>query len=158
MTGKRRHAIPFKNRSPHGWWIASYLERFEYYDEDRRKLNRRCTAWENTVLIKAKNRDEAWRKTVALGRLSGGSEAWDETGRKGQWRYEGVTSLLPVYETIEDGAEVLWTEHQGWTVKRVKTLVKTKRELNVFDDRNLRKAPVRSKRRSNKQLQRTRRG
>jgi hypothetical protein len=66
-------SIPHRNRSPHGWWIASYLERFEYYDEDRTNLRRRCLAWENTILVKARNRHEAWRKAMAQGRLSEGT-------------------------------------------------------------------------------------
>ena len=65
-----------------GWWIVAYIERFEYYDEDRRSLNRRCLAWENTIPIKARTSEEAWRKAVAQGTLSEGKEAWDsETGR-----------------------------------------------------------------------------
>jgi hypothetical protein len=155
MTSKRADSIPYRNHSPRGWWIASYLERFEYYNEDRRRLGRRCTAWENTVLIKARTRDHAWRKATALGRLSEGSEAWDETGRKGQWRYEGLTSLLPVYEDLEDGAEILWVEHSRCTVRRIKAMAKSKLELEAFDDRNLRDAPIRSEGRSNNQMQRT---
>jgi len=28
--------IPYSNRSPYGWWIAAYVLRFEYYDEDKK--------------------------------------------------------------------------------------------------------------------------
>ena len=127
--------IPHRNRSPDGWWIASYLERFEYYDEDTRNLNRRCKAWENTILVKARDRNEAWRKAMAQGRLSEGNQASDsETGRKGVWRFEGLTSLLPIYEELEDGAEILWVEHAGRSVRSVRALVKRKRDLAVFDD------------------------
>jgi hypothetical protein len=130
---KQKKKIPFRNRNQTGWWIASYLERFEYYDEDKRNPNRKCLAWENTILIRAKNRDIAFKKAVAIGRE--GSEAWDEgTGRKGIWRFEGLTNLLPVYDKIENGSEVLWTEHRGRTVKKIKSFVKTKKDLSVFDD------------------------
>jgi hypothetical protein len=141
-----RNAIPSRNRTRHGWWLASYLERFEYYDEDRRNLNRHCLAWENTILIKARTREEAWRKAMAQGRLSEGSEAWDsETGRKGAWHFEGLTSLLPIYDRLEHGAEIIWVKHAGRTVKRIRALVKSKHELEAFDD--LRKRPRSSKRR-----------
>jgi hypothetical protein len=37
MKGRpRARKIPYRNQSRYGWWIAAYLERFEYYDEDRR--------------------------------------------------------------------------------------------------------------------------
>jgi hypothetical protein len=125
--------IPHRNRSPHGWWIASYIERFEYYDEDRRNLRRRCLAWENTILVKARNREEAWRKAMAQGRLSDGSEAYEaKTRRKGAWRFEGLTSLLPIYDRLEHGAELLWVEHAGRTVRSIRALVKGKKELEVF--------------------------
>ena len=133
---KRMKKIPFRNRNHTGWYIASYLERFEYYDEDKRNPNRRCLAWENTILIRAKDRDQAYKKAISFGRLGEGSEAWDEgTERKGAWHFEGLTSLLPVCEKIEDGSEVLWTEYQGRTVKKIKSFVKSKNELEVFDDK-----------------------
>jgi hypothetical protein len=136
VTRQKKQEIPYRNRSPYGWWIVSYLQRFEYYDEDRRNPNRRCLAWENTILIKAGDREEAWRKAMAEGRAGQGSEAWDEdTGRKGCWRFEGLTSLLPVYDKLEDGAEVLWTQHAGRSVRKIRAMVKGKRQLEVFEDR-----------------------
>ena len=135
MTAARRGKIPHRNRSPHGWWIASYLERFEYDDEDRRQLNRRCLAWENTILVKARNRHEAWRKAMARGRLGDRSQARNVTsGRTGVWRFEGLTSLLPIYDRLEDGAELLWVEHAGRTVRSIRALVKPKRLLEAFED------------------------
>ena len=127
--------MPHRNRSPHGWWIASYLERFEYEDEDRSSPDRRCLAWENTILVQARTREQAWRKAMAFGRLGEGSQGWNaKTGRKGAWHFEGLTSLLPIYDELEDGAEVLWQEHAGRSVRKIKGLVKRKRELSVFDD------------------------
>jgi hypothetical protein len=150
-----RNDVPPRNRTRYGWWIASYVERFEYYDEDRRNLNRRCLAWENTILVKARHREEAWRKAVAQGHLSEGNEAWDsETGRKGAWRYEGLTSLLPVYDRLEHGAELLWVEHAGCTVRRIRALIKRKRDLEAFDDL-VERASSSKKRRSNNEMQRT---
>ena len=136
MTKRRKTKIPFRNRNHSGWWIASYIERFEYYDENKSNIARRCLAWENTVLIRARSREEAYRKAVALGRLSNGNKGWNsETKRRGVWRFEGLTELLPVYEELIDGAEILWKEHANRTVKTVKSLVKRKRDLSVFNDR-----------------------
>ena len=132
---KRRKKLLFRNRNQTGWWIASYVERFEYYDEDKRKLNRRCLAWENTILVQAGGREEAYRKAMAFGRIGDGSEGHDsQTRRRGAWRFEGLRSLLPICEKLEDGAEILWREYQGRTVKKVKSLVKAKKELEAFDD------------------------
>jgi hypothetical protein len=129
----KRKQIPARNKSPFGWWIASYIERFEYEDEDKTNLNRRCDAWENTIIIKARDREQAYRKAEKIGRLE--ETAYQTTeGRMGAWRYEGLTSLLPIYEELEDGAEILWREHANRTVRKIKSQVKTKENLETFDD------------------------
>jgi|GEM_PF-793366 len=130
-----KRKIPHRNLSPHGWWIASYLERFEYFDEDRRNPRRRCLAYENTVLLKARTREEAYRKLMKIGDVKP-SECWDEaTGRRGIWHFEGPTMLLPVCDPLEDGAELLWKVHRNRSVKKIKSLVRRKTDLPVFDDR-----------------------
>ena len=133
---KRKKEIPWRNRNPTGWWIASYLQRFEYYDEDKRNLNRRCLAWKNTIIVQAKDRETAYKKAMAVGRGVEGQEPSNlQMRRKGAWRFEGLTSLLPIYEKLEDGAEIRWTEYRGRTVKKIKSLVKAKKDLQAFDDR-----------------------
>jgi hypothetical protein len=124
------------NRSPSGWWLASYIVRFEYHDEDKSNLNRRCLAWKNTIILKAKNREEAFRKANKSGKLSNSQQFWSENnGRKGQVVFEGITNLLPIYEELDDGAEILWTEYKGRSVKKVKSWVKAKTDLEAFDDK-----------------------
>ena len=116
MARATKPKVPYRNRSPFGWWIASYLERFEYYDEDKRNLSRRCLAWENTVIIRARTREQAYRKALAVRRLSNGHEAsHSDTKRRGAWRFEGLTDLLPIYERLEDGSEIAWAEYSSRT-------------------------------------------
>jgi hypothetical protein len=55
-------------------------------------------------------------------------------GKKVRWIYEGLTHLLPIYEELEDGSEVLWKEHENRSVKKIKSLVKRKEDLETFDD------------------------
>jgi hypothetical protein len=128
--------IPNRNRSSFGWWVASYIERFEWRSEDRAKLERRCLAWENTVIIKAKDREAAYKR--ALGLRKEFSAKWrnygNPPGRPGRWVFEGLTSLLPIYERLEDGAEIIWHEHANRTVKNIRSFVKKKSELEVFID------------------------
>lgn len=119
-------------RSPYGWWVASYIERLEWSNEDRRNPRRRCLAWENTVLVKATNRDQAYRKAMAIGRQSSGPFT-NVNGRVGKWRFEGLTSLLPIYDKLEHGAEILWVEHENRTIARIRRMVKRKLGLECFD-------------------------
>lgn len=124
-----------KNVSPVGWYVASVLMRLEWDDEDKSNLNRRCLAWENTILIKAKSPSEAFTKAMNEGKLhQEGGNIWevDNESRKAKWRFEGLTSLLPIYDKLEDGAEIIWTEYENRSVKKVKSWVKPKEQLQVF--------------------------
>lgn len=120
-------------KSPVGWYVAAVLLRFEFYDEDKTKVNRRCRAWINQILIKARNPEQAYKKALAHGKLEEG-EGVIPNKRKGKWIFEGLLSLLPIYEEFENGSEITWIEHQNKTVKKVKSLVKAKEELEVFKD------------------------
>ena len=53
-------------------------------------------------------------------------------GEKGipiQWVFEGVTELLPIYEELEDGSEIMWAEHSPRKLKNLKKLVRESNEL-----------------------------
>ena len=56
-----------KNTSPVGWYVASYLLRFVELDrKDIDDPEAKFMSWENTVLIKANDLDEAYDKTVRI--------------------------------------------------------------------------------------------
>jgi hypothetical protein len=122
------------NMSIVGWYIAALIERFEFYDEDLENSNRRCEAWENFVLIKAANPEVAYRKAMAIGKQGEKAQMQTQTPlpRKGVWRFEGISILLPIYEKLEDGAEIMWTKHQNISVKKVRAKVKPKEHLQAF--------------------------
>jgi hypothetical protein len=125
--------IAYRNRTPYGWWIASYIERAVWDDEPNPSPNSRCLAWENTIILKAPDREAAYEKAIMLGSKQSSKFA-DEHKRTGHWVFVGLTSLLPIYEQLEDGTEILWTEHKNRMVKTVLSRVKEKHELEAFDD------------------------
>jgi hypothetical protein len=110
--------------SPVGWYVGTYQLRFvELADRKKNEPKRRFLCWENTVLVKAKNMREAHRKVVKVGEAhtrpyKGGPEAIDA-----QWVFEGVIDLLPVYEEIEDGSEIMWAERTR-TLQSMRELAK----------------------------------
>ena len=121
------------NLSPVDWYIASYLLRFEVIGEKKEKPNSRYSAWENTIIIKAVNPEEAYKKAVKKGK----SEAQPYKNTDGvmvQFIFEGLTSLNPIYEELEDGAEISWTEHEGKALKTIRGWTKKKKELEAFED------------------------
>ena len=130
--------IPFPNRNHTSWWLAQYIVRLQGIDEDENNLHRRCIAWKNTILIRANDRDEAYKKAKKIGKENTIDDSIKiRRGKKwvkAKWIFEGLTSLLPVYEEIEDGCEIMWDEYENITVKRVKNMTRKKRQLECFND------------------------
>jgi hypothetical protein len=117
------------NVSPVDWYIASYIIRFievsHDHNDDPEKI---FLVWENTILVKASNLDEAYDKTVQFASLNTNPYKGGLKGVDVQWVFEGVTELLPVYEDIEDGAEIMWSEYR----RKLKSLRKHVRSKGEF--------------------------
>jgi hypothetical protein len=100
--------------SPVGGYVGSYVIRFIELDEaGNDDPERDFLVWENTVIVRAGDLDEAYRKVVAVGEGTTTPYRGGDEGLPVQWVFEGVTELLPIYEALEDGAEILWAEHES---------------------------------------------
>jgi len=131
---KMKDGIPYRNHSPYGWWIASYIERASWDDDPNPDHRKRCLAWENTIILQAPNREEAYEKAIQLASRNSSEFQDHKVKRNGHWVFEGLTSLLAIHDELEDGAEILWVEHRNRTVGKIKSWIKEKHELEVFDD------------------------
>ncbi|WP_199609875.1 DUF4288 domain-containing protein [Flocculibacter collagenilyticus] len=119
-----------KNVSPVGWYVGSYLIRFIELEEDGNfDEENRFLSWESTILVKASSLDDAYDKIE--------HEAKEHTepykgGYKGtpvQWVYEGVTEIIPIYDELEHGAEIMYSESTR-KLKNLKKLVKKKGQFH----------------------------
>lgn len=124
-----RPKVLYRNTSPSGWWIFKEVEQWVSKRQKKLSDNSRCFVWENTRLIRAKNREEAYRKALKLARFGHPIKF-----KGGEWRFVGISMLLPVHEDLEDGAEILWADHGLMRVSKIKKLIKTKQQLPVFND------------------------
>lgn len=101
--------------SPVGWYVGSYLLRFvELNEPGNDDPDASFLVWENTVIVRAETLEEAFQKVVRVGQqhtepYQGGPDG----GAPVQWIFEGITDLLPIYEPLEDGAEIMWAEHDS---------------------------------------------
>ncbi len=108
-----------KNISPVDWYVGTYQLRFtEHAHTFNEDLNHKFLCWKNTVIVRATSLEHAYDKVVAIGMKStmpykGGPDSVDV-----QWVFEGVVELLPIYEALEDGAEIMWSE----STKMLKTM------------------------------------
>lgn len=113
-----------QNISPVDWYLGSYLLRFVAIGEEGNDdPEERFLAWENTVIVKAKNLGEAYEKVECIGK----EYTAPYEGGKGrgpvQWLFEGVTDLVPIYDKLEDGAEIAWTEYNYRKPKNLRKMV-----------------------------------
>ncbi|MEZ5496152.1 MAG: DUF4288 domain-containing protein [Gammaproteobacteria bacterium] len=112
-----------KNISPVGWYIGSYLIRFIELDEEGNDdLEKRFLSWENTVIVKAESMGEAFAKIETLAKENEEPYLGGPEGVPVQWVYEGITELLPIYEELTDGSEVMWGEHHPRKLKRLRSM------------------------------------
>ena len=119
-----------KNISPVGWYVGTYLARFiEIEDALKQDLEKKFATWENTVLVKAASLEEAYDKVAAIGIEHAAPYKDGKEGVPVQWEYMGIVELLPIYEEIEDGSEIMWTSNYPRKLKNLKGLVKAKNEF-----------------------------
>src|ERR1700753_881032 len=99
----KKDKTAFPNRSHSGWWI--FREVHQWISDRQKRLTpfSRCLVWQNTRIIKAKDREDAYKKASRLAKVGDGSRT-----QGGHWRCAGISLLLPIYEELEDGAEILW--------------------------------------------------
>ena len=100
--------------SPVGWYVGSYLLRFVELDEvGNDDPNASFLVWENTIIVRADSLDEAFRKVESVGARHTEPYKGGPDGIPVQWLFEGITEILPIYEPLEDGAEIMWAEHDS---------------------------------------------
>ena len=97
-------------------------------------LNGKFLAWENTIIVRAGNLDEAYSKVVAAAEAETDPYKGGPEGVPVQWVFEGVTELLPIYEPLEDGAEIMWAEHESVKLSELKQRAKSLSEFKEHLD------------------------
>ncbi len=119
--------------SPVGWYIASYIERIdpvEAYDAGE-SHHQPWAVWENRILVKASTPDEALRRTNEhLADI--GYEYINADGVLVRNSVVGLTSLLPIFEELEDGNEIEWIDHTGESLVEMNERVRANSELEAF--------------------------
>jgi len=114
-----------KNISPVGWYIGTYLARFiEIEDKNNNDPEARFATWENTVIVRALTLEEAFDRIEKIGKEHAEPYKGGKTGVPVKWEYLGIINLLPIYEEIEDGSEVMWASNNPKKLKNLKSLVK----------------------------------
>ena len=64
----KRSKVAFRNKSHSGWWIFREVEQWVSKRHKILRPSSKCSVWENTRLIRAKNREEAWGRAEDKGK------------------------------------------------------------------------------------------
>lgn len=108
-----KHRQYSRDVSPVGWYVGSYLARFvELNDSEKDNPEKSFLLWENTVIVRAGCADEAHEKIATIGEEHARPYKGGPDGDSVQFAFEGVSECLPIYEDLEDGAEIMWTERR----------------------------------------------
>lgn len=86
---------------------------------------------QNFVIIHARSPEAAYIRACGLGK-SGNTSYINEKGKRVTIRFRGLRNLDVIYDSLEDGCEIMYTERLGVTEKGITKLVRAKRDLEVF--------------------------
>lgn len=110
------------------WFLVEIIEKFEPVDSDKTKELRRVTTYGNYHLIKALTPSQAYDKAVKIGKTSN-YKFINSDKMKMRSEFLGIGDLIPIYENLEDGAEILWHNYGFISAKRSKKIARTKKEI-----------------------------
>jgi hypothetical protein len=109
------------------WYVAEILEEITVQGDSRNVLHR------NLVLIRASSPDEAYERAVAIGR-QGEITYENPAGRSVSIRFRGLKDLNVVYDELEHGTELLYSEQVSVSDEEIASLVVPKEQLSVFQE------------------------
>ncbi|UMB61414.1 DUF4288 domain-containing protein [Lutibacter sp. A80] len=110
------------------WYIVEIIEKCEPVERNEKQELRRVTTWGNHHLIKADSPEKAFDKAVKLGKEAE-YKFTNSDKIEMEWIFVGIGELLPVYEDIEDGAELMWNDYGFISNRRTMRMPYKKKEL-----------------------------
>lgn len=135
---KMKNEIPYRNRSPDGWWIAVLIRTFVYEDESRVYSDTELVnqSEEKFYIIRAVDREELYSKALKIGdSLNCVIDIHPLNKRRRHWSFSGISYLSPIHEDdYGDGSELFCGELKSNPVTSLNMIVCSKDELDIFDD------------------------
>ena len=110
------------------WYIVEIIEKCEPVNRIESQELRRVTTWGNHHLIKANSPEEAYEKAIKIGK-EGEYKFFNENKVEMEWIFVGIADLIPIYEDIEDGAEIMWTDYGSISDRKARKKAQTKDQL-----------------------------
>ena len=107
------------------WFLAQLMQEFTFANGDGPLL------WVNTILVQATSLEEAYSKAMERG--EGYNEKYTNTDQvEVTCKFRGLRDLYLIYEKLEDGAELIWTEYDDLDEAQIAAMVTEKDSLAAF--------------------------
>ncbi len=92
------------------WYIAEIIEKCEHVNRNETQELRRVKTWGNFHIIKAETPKIAYDKAVKIGKKAE-YKFTNSDKLEMEWIFIGIGNLIPIYEDIEDGSEIMWENY-----------------------------------------------
>lgn len=107
------------------WYIAELVVVFTFIKATENLVH------VDIVLVRADSPEIAYKKSIALGELK--NEVFTNSdGEEVHTRFRGLRGLYPVYDRLEDGAELLYEKHKAVSEEDIKKMLTPKEKLVAF--------------------------
>lgn len=107
------------------WFRADLIQQFDFANGDP------LLVWVNQILIRADSLELAYTKALAHGELY--NETFTNTdGELVTVRFRGLEDLYLIYDKLEDGAELLYTEYDDLTEEDISSMITPRERLAAF--------------------------
>lgn len=115
------------------WYLANIIEYALIHDGKSKELLNESNIpyYENTILIKADNSEEAYRKAVKYGKVR--VKYKNPDGDTVTWKFAGVRELVVIYSPLKDGEEIAYSEGYCRSEENIKKKIPSKNKLGVFE-------------------------
>ncbi len=113
------------NHSKFEWYLAELVEKITVAGDPRSVVH------QNLILIRATSADEAYKKAVTVVKNAETSYA-NPAGKLVQITFEGISDLVPTYEDLEDGAELMFRRTVGMTDEQIGAMIVPQDRLPAF--------------------------
>ncbi|WP_206482263.1 DUF4288 domain-containing protein [Nonlabens ponticola] len=110
------------------WFIVEIIEKCEPANRDQTQDLRRVMTWGNHHLIKANSAEHAFDKAVQLGKECN-YKFVNSDKIEMESSFVGIGELIPIYEDIEDGSELMWMDYGLISDRRTMKMPYQKKEL-----------------------------
>ena len=92
------------------WYIVEIIEKCEPVMRNENQDLRRVRTWGNFHIVKAETPKAAYKKAVKIGKV-GEYKFINSEKLEMEWIFVGIGNLIPIYEDIEDGSEIMWEDY-----------------------------------------------